>query len=60
MPNSVFSVNTEIEIFVTKGGIYRPLWILYALSRLLHIIKHMNNNVDLIQKKKKKNDAREA
>ena len=37
-PNSIFSVNTEIEIFVAKGGICRPLWILHVLSKLLHVI----------------------
>ena len=47
-PNSVFSLNTKIEISVTKDGIYRPLWMLHILSKLLHVIKYMNNTVDLI------------
>ena len=35
-PDSVFSVDTKIEIFVTNRVIYRSQRILHVLSKLLH------------------------
>ena len=37
-PNSVFSVNAEIEIFIANGSKYRQLCIFHVLSKLLHVI----------------------